>query len=173
MSKNKKYGNKRKEKQVKTLSNQVLPTKELMEASSFNFFFLTEDPDIEKSTIAYWEKERLFSKHLTKFQSYSKRSLKSMLADRSFRGMFKRLRDKSAQPSDASLHMPPEIPTCADWSEFHLGGLQRLIGFMMPGNLHGEKFPDIDSEFTINKNTFYVVFFDGGHDFWPAKKKHT
>jgi len=169
----KNFGNKRKNKQVKALSDQVLPTKQLIDSCSFNFFFLTENHNVEESTIAYWEKECLFSKHLSKLQGYSKRSLKGMLSDKSFRGMFKCFRDKSAQPSDARLHMPPTVPSSAEWYEFHLGGLQRLIGFVMPGNLHGETFPGIDSECTISKNTFYVVFFDGSHHFWPSKLKHT
>ena len=173
MSNRKNFDNKRKNKQIKTLSDQVLPTKDLIDSCSFNFFFLTEDKRVEESTIAYWEKEALLSKHLTKLQSYSKRSLKGMLCDKSMRGMLKCLRDKSTQPSDARLHMPKLIPACAEWYEFHLGGQQRLIGFIMPGEFHNEKFPDVDSEFTVNKNTFYVVFFDGGHDFWPSKMKHT
>ncbi len=173
MSKRKQFGNKRKSKQVKALSSQALPTIELIDSCSFNFFFLTEDQSVECSTIAYWEREGLLSKHLTKLQSYSKRSLKGMLSDKSMRGMLKCLKDKSAQPSDARLHMPPNVPTCAEWYEFHLGGLQRIVGFIMPGKLHGEKFPGIDSEFTISKNTFYVVFFDGGHCFWPSRLKHT
>lgn len=173
MRKRKNFGNKRKNKQVKALSNQVLPTKGLIDSCSFNFFFLTEDSGVDESTIAHWEKEGLFSKHLTKLQSYSKRSLKGMLSDSGMRGMLKCLRDKSAQPSNARLHMPKEVPSCAEWYEFHLGGKQRVIGFVMPGELHGERFPDVESEFTISKNTFYVVFFDGGHDFWPSKLKHT
>lgn len=169
----KNFGNQRKNRQVEALSNQVLPTKNLIDSCSFNFFFLTEDKSVEESTIAYWEKEGLLSKHLTKLQSYSKSSLKNMLCDQGMSRMFKCLRDKSAQPSDARLHMPSAVPTCAEWYEFHLGGLQRLIGFIMPGEFHNEKFPNVDSEFMVNKNTFYVVFFDGAHDFWPSKLKHT
>lgn len=173
MSKSKRFSNKRKDRQVKALSDQVLPTKELIDSCSFNFFFLTEDQSVEESTIAYWEKEGLFSKHLSKIQNFSKHSLKQLLADQNFRKLFKCLRDKSAQPSNARLSMPSAVPSCAEWYEFHLGGLQRLIGFVMPGQFHGEKFPGVDSEFSINKNTFYVVFFDGAHDFWPSKLKHT
>ena len=173
MSKKQSFGNKRKNQKVKALSDQVLPTKGFIDSCSFNFFFLTEGQSVEKSTIAYWEKEGLFSKHLSKLQDYSKRSLKGMMSDKGMRGMFKALRDKKAQPSDAKLHMPPEVPSCVEWYEFHLGGKQRLIGFLMPGELDGEKFPGVDSEFLISKNTFYVVYFDGGHDFWPSKLKHT
>lgn len=173
MSRKNNFGNTRKKKQVKALSGQILPTKDLIDSFSFNFFFLTEDQSVEESTIAYWEKEGLLSKHLSKLQNYSKRSLKGMMSDKGMRGMFKPLRDKSAQPAKARLHMPSKVPSCGEWYEFHLGGKQRLIGFVMPGEFHGETFPGVDSEFTISKNTFYVIYFDGGHDFWPSKLKHT
>ena len=94
MSRKNNFGNKRKNKQVKALSSQVLPTKDLIDSCSFNFFFLTEDHSVEESTIAYWEKEGLFSKHLAKLQDYSKRSLKGMMYDKGMQGMFKPLRDK-------------------------------------------------------------------------------
>jgi len=151
MARKKKFENSKKVKKVSYLSSQVLPSKELIDSCKFNFYLLTEDPDVVESTVSYWETQKYFSKHLSKFKSFAKESLSVLDSDSAYSSIYKYLRNKSDQPPSASLRMPDRVPTEAKWYEFHLGGLQRVIGFVMPGEFHGDYFPGVNSRFTVDR----------------------
>ena len=72
---------------------------------------------------------------------------------------------------------PTNVPQEAVWGAFRLTGRVRLIGFSVPGNLHGTEFTDSNGKKHENifydKETFYITFLDDQHKFWPSKKKNT
>jgi hypothetical protein len=166
-----KFPNKRKKIKVEQLSNQIFPTKESLDSCKFNFHYLCKNGH-KCADPTYWEANKLFSSHFDKLKDYSNYSLAQLMQRDIGKGskILKYLQDKTKQPEHAELHMPINIPSMAKWAEIRFGGAQRLIGFIFPGELHGKKLPGIDSKFTIDRNTFYVVFFDGDHKFWPITK---
>jgi len=60
---------------------------------------------------------------------------------------------------------PPLVPEFANWARIRLDQNQRLIGFLIPQNLHNQR--QDDSDYHLDKNTFYTVFLDAEHDFYP------
>ncbi len=64
--------------------------------------------------------------------------------------------------------MIPNVPKEVTWARFHITGTCVLAGFVIPPDWHGES-PD-DRDLTFDKNTFYVVFLDQNHDFFPTRR---
>jgi hypothetical protein len=61
------------------------------------------------------------------------------------------------------------IPHQVQWGRFRLGSKIRLVGFVIPPELHGKTHKNTGALF--DKNTFYVVFLDRDHKFYNPKKK--
>jgi len=69
-------------------------------------------------------------------------------------------------PANSNFVYPSFVPDGVHWGCFRIEGDFHLAGFSIPYNI-AKDFPDLDT------NTFYVVFIDPEHNFWPSKKKHT
>ena len=75
--------------------------------------------------------------------------------------------DKFPDSQKTEYLYPKNVPIEARWARFRITGRFRLIGFVIPENLHGQHHKD--SGYTFDKNTFYCVFIDEEHKFWLTK----
>lgn len=73
-------------------------------------------------------------------------------------------------PHASEYTRPSNIPSGVYWARFHIEGDFKLIGFIIPARLL-EK--GNSSEYKLDKNTFYCVFIDEHHKFYPVNKRNT
>ena len=69
-------------------------------------------------------------------------------------------------PPHSKFTHPKHVPHQACWGRFRMTGTFRLVGFTIPHELHDKQHPTTNLRF--DKNTFYVVFLDPDHLFWPT-----
>ncbi|WP_333804076.1 hypothetical protein [Sulfurospirillum sp.] len=74
-----------------------------------------------------------------------------------------------AFPTDSYFTKPTYIPEDVSWARFKLNNLKRLIGFVV--SEHHHKTLHLGTEEYFDKNTFYVVFLDENHHFYPVETK--
>ena len=72
-------------------------------------------------------------------------------------------------PIKTKFKHPNYIPHEVCWGRFRLGNMVRLVGFTVPPAFHGKSHHKTKKQY--DKNTFYIVFIDQNHEFWPTKKK--
>lgn len=72
-------------------------------------------------------------------------------------------------PSHSRFVYPKHIPSDVCWARFRLSSFKRLVGFIVP-ELHHQTLHSHTREY-YDKNTFYVVFFDSNHDFYPSESR--
>ena len=71
-------------------------------------------------------------------------------------------------PGNSDFTHPKHVPHEAQWGRFRLSFSGRLVGFIVPSNLH-----DLEHKVTkkrLDANTFYVVFLDANHRFAKGKE---
>lgn len=167
------YKNKRaevKKAQIKTLS---LEQADLPKRLKFNFSYLSTDP---KDAYAFNEltKQELV-KFLVKISAFSKES-SVFWANEPVGGGGKKTKHRRKilgnyghypKLAQKDFPEPTYVPERVEWKKFRFEGGFRLIGFMIPPSLH-----DVDhkSGFKFDKNTFYAVFIDPNHKFYPTPK---
>lgn len=57
-------------------------------------------------------------------------------------------------PKNSEFNFPSYVSPEANWAKFDLGNVPRIIGHIV-------------------HNIFFVIFFDGDHQFFPSEKKNT
>lgn len=67
-------------------------------------------------------------------------------------------------PSKSDFKHPKHVPHQAQWARFRLESTVRLVGFVLPSDVHGTQ--HIKTKERFDSNTFYVVFFDENHLFY-------
>ncbi len=100
--------------------------------------------DYSAQSLDYWQKQRIGSGRQTVLEVYPH------------------------FPNHSQFIEPKSIPHQAQWSRFRLDQHKRLIGFVLPKEYDNQRH---SSGYTFDCNTFYVVFFDPYHQFYPVKKK--
>lgn len=68
-------------------------------------------------------------------------------------------------PAHTTFPYPKSVPANVDWGRFRLNDSFRLVGFSIPEELDGKEHPKLG--FRFERNTFYCVFLDKDHKFWP------
>jgi hypothetical protein len=97
-------------------------------------------------TFAQWGDIKLLRILLDKIREYSRKTiLEAQQASFNIYGEF---------PSHSHFTHPRHIIPDAIWASMHIQGKECIAGHIID-------------------NTFYVVFFDKEHHFWPTEKKHT
>jgi hypothetical protein len=92
-----------------------------------------------------WEQLGQIRPMFDKFFHYSKNC--------KFKSMFdKKFKTYTTFPENSEFKFPENITQDARWASMHLGNKPCVIGHLVD-------------------NTFYIVFFDPGHKFYPTKKK--
>ena len=106
---------------------------------------------------------------LGKLKDYTTKPLDFWLHQRVGKGGLKMLVIYGGFPQKSDFVTPKYIPHQAQWGRFRLGSKFRLVGFTVPTDLH--KKPHIKTGEFFDKNTFYVVFLDRDHKFYPTERK--
>ena len=70
-------------------------------------------------------------------------------------------------PSNTEFKHPACVPHDVEWCRFRIGSKLRLIGFVIPDNLHGTTKDD----FHYDRNAFYLVFIDKEHKFYITEPR--
>lgn len=75
-------------------------------------------------------------------------------------------------PKKSDFKHPNYVPHDVRWARFRMDGAFRLVGFLVPKELHNKCKKDKENEeYLFDRNTFYVVFLDKDHRFYKAEDK--
>ncbi len=72
-------------------------------------------------------------------------------------------------PRGSKAKHPKHVPSDVCWARFRLEGGFRLIGFFIPDSLDKKSYKLSGREYLFDRNTFYAVFLDPNHNFYPCK----
>jgi hypothetical protein len=133
----------------------------------FNFSYFDRSQDIS-GEISDWEKDYICD-FFNKLSEYCKSSLSQLQQI----GVGKRrnglLSIYDSYPANSNFEKPKHVPHQARWGRFRLDNDRRLVGFVVPDEYHG--LTHSKTGICYDRNTFYVVFIDNNHDFYPMRKR--
>lgn len=113
-----------------------------------------------------WDHQKLI-KLFHQLRDYCKEPLKHWEQQPIGRGNGRVLSIYGSFPSRSEFTAPKHVPNDARWGRFRLDYKTRLIGFIIPENLHGHF--HADAKHFLDINTFYVVFLDANHKFYGSE----
>lgn len=70
-------------------------------------------------------------------------------------------------PKNSKAVHPKHVPCDIEWARFRLEGSFRLVGFFIPDSLDKASYRANGRDYLFDRNTFYVVFIDPKHNFYP------
>lgn len=165
----KKFGNSNTRKFLKNFEDLVsLDSNEcnLAIRCKFNFsYFCGNQPNSGK--LSDWDKETICN-FFDKLIDYSTRSLSDLRQIGLGKKRHSLLAIYESYPNNSEFEKPKNIPHQARWGRFRLDQNKRLVGFVIPDEYHGIMHEG--SGMLYDRNTFYVVFIDNNHGFYPLKK---
>lgn len=158
-----KFGSKRKDK---FLASRSLPSLEdenndLAIRCKFNFSYFDSSQGAGQN-FSDWTQPQLCDL-LEKLKNYTTKKLDYWQTQRVGRGSLKILEIYGGFPLKSDFVHPKYVPHQAQWGRFRLGSKLRLVGFIIPAELHNTLHKKTGEFF--DKNTFYVVFLDRNHKF--------
>lgn len=162
----KKFGNSRAKDFLKKFEGLESLDSELCNLSmrcKFNFSYFDKNQD-NASEISEWSIENI-SDFFNKLIDYSTKSLSQLQQIGIGKKRHGLLSFYDSFPNHSMFERPKNIPHQARWGRFRLDQNKRLIGFVVPDEYHGvihEK-----TGMVYDKNTFYIVFIDNEHLFYP------
>ncbi|MCL1065855.1 hypothetical protein L2735_03415 [Shewanella olleyana] len=104
-------------------------------------------------------------KLINKIKDYTKSSLEHWVNKPCTGGHVLKFYDRF--PLHSNFSQPKSIPTDVEWGVFRLENKARLVGFRVSETTSAVY------EQKYCTNTFYVVFLDNNHDFYPTTKRNT
>ncbi len=137
----------------------------------FNFSYFTVNTPEEEypasgQTFKEWEELEILSDLVEKLKEHSKKSIQDLEKTPIGRKGGHILEIYPAYPSHSRFRRPRNIPAEVSWCRIRLANKRRLIGFV----LDWEKYHNTEYSKTgerYDSNTFYVVFLDKDHEFYP------
>lgn len=129
----------------------------------FNFSYFDSSQDAGQN-FSDLTRKQLFDL-LGKLKDFTKKPLEYWLTQRSGSG----LTIYGEFPTKSDFVRPKHVPHQVQWGRFRLGSKIRLVGFIIPKERH--RTPHQKTGEFFDSNTFYVVFFDRDHRFWPTEEK--
>jgi hypothetical protein len=167
VKKNNRLKNVGKEKFIKIISEKpsIKDENSLVERCKFNFSYLDFSQDISGSC----EQSELIALVGKKLLDFSRSSLKYWQGEKIGSGKQAVLEVYGSFPKHSNFIEPKNIPYEALWARFRLDSTKRLIGFVIPDEYHNTKHDKLN--YFFDSNTFYVVFLDPEHNFYPIKSK--
>ena len=144
------------------------PDNDLTVRCKFNFSYFDESQSVGQK-FCDWNHEQLI-KLLNKVKEYCREPLKHWKKTKigSGRHRYNVLVEYGSFPKHSQFVFPKHVPHQAVWSRFRLEQAVRLIGFTIPQDFHKKQHPRTNEYF--DSNTFYVVFLDQNHKFYPTEK---
>lgn len=160
----KKFDNKRAKEFIDAFPECSIESKDdtLTERCKFNFSYF--DVQDAGQAIGDWDHTELASL-LEKLKEFSQKSLAYWRTQGG--GRFVVYGKFPAANSD--FKHPKHVPHQAQWARFRLESTVRLVGFVLPNDVHGAQ--HVRTKERFDSNTFYVVFFDKHHLFYKVKAK--
>ena len=167
----KKFKNKLKDNFLKTRPTESLDNDNdtLTKRMKFNFSYLDCDqPGCDK--ISDWKDIQLH-KLFEKLKEYSRENIGHWEHEPIGGGNKRRCiyENYIIFPTHSELKQPNYVPHQVQWGRFRLEAKMRLAGFVVPIEYHDEIHKKTGLRF--DKNTFYVVFLDSKHKFYPVEPK--
>ncbi|MBW5891022.1 hypothetical protein IM880_02265 [Pectobacterium polaris] len=164
----KKFGNSNAKLFLKKFENLVsLDSSDcnLAKRCKFNFSYFTSNQKV-CGQISDWDKATICD-FFTKLVDFSTRSLNDLRMLGLGKNRKSLLSLYESFPKNSLFELPQNIPHQAIWGRFRLDQNKRLIGFVIPDEYHGQRHDG--TGMLYDKNTFYVVFIDNEHSFYPLK----
>lgn len=135
------------------------PSDSLTLKCKFNLSYFT----IQKPGISFQDlTEEQCKKMFEKIKEYSRESLKHW--EKVKHGVSTEFAIYGSFPKKSQFTHPMHVPHQAEWARFRLEGDFRLVGFIVPEELHGTEHTKSGERF--DRNTFYIVFLDPDHQFY-------
>lgn len=157
-----KYRNSQAEEFKKDFPECIVEKTTIASFVKFNFDFL----DVNQTDAGFRSLESLDDKNrlmlLEKIKEFSGGSRFDWESD-------KRLVIYENIPKGSKAKHPKHVPSDVSWARFRLEGGFRLIGFFIPNCLDKKSYKLSGREYLFDRNTFYVVFLDPNHNFYPCK----
>lgn len=166
----KKFGNTNAMKFLKTFEGLESLDSEQCNLSmrcKFNFSYFDKNQD-NAGKISDWNLDNI-SDFFDKLIDYSTKSLSQLQQIGIGKNRQSLLSIYDSFPSHSMFVRPKNVPHQARWGRFRLDQNKRLIGFVVPDEYHGMRHEK--TGMLYDKNTFYVVFIDNDHLFYPIKGK--
>ncbi|MFJ2387646.1 hypothetical protein [Pseudomonas koreensis] len=157
-----KFKNTKKKGFIESFPETSLETSDIETRCKFNFSFF-DDSQAHGSSLSGLEPGVLAS-IMDKVKAYSSHELNYWRNQRCGSKGLKILADYEKFPPNSNFQRPKFVPHDVTWSRFRMENLSRLIGFTIPGDLKKIKAGKYQYDF----NTFYVVFIDLEHNFYPT-----
>ncbi|MFZ3618271.1 hypothetical protein ACOYA6_03400 [Leclercia barmai] len=135
----------------------------LSSRSKFNFSYFDKSQK-HSGQISDWSKEIIcdFFEKLIDYSSKSLGQLQQIGIGKRRHGL---LSLYDSFPKNSGFVQPKSIPHQVRWGRFRLDQNKRLIGFVIPDEYHG--LIHKGTGIVYDKNTFYIVFIDNDHAFYP------
>jgi hypothetical protein len=127
---------------------------------SFNFHFFDHSQE-HASAFSDLTHEQLI-KFCEKLRQYTKESIEHWKRERIGSRSGRVIEVYGGFPTHSEFQCPTHVPANIEWARFRLESDFRLVGFII-----NEKHA---AELMISKNTFYVVFIDQKHKFYPMNR---
>lgn len=166
-----KFKNKKKDKYLLTIPTESLDqdTNNISRRMKFNFSFIDETQGLGLN-ITKLSKDQS-NKLITKLKEYSRESFihweRMKIGSGNHRNSV--YVNYITFPNHSNFTFPKNVPHQVEWGRFRLESGLRLVGFTIPNDYHDKIHKKSGCRFDIN--TFYIVFFDHEHNFYPTKKK--
>lgn len=135
----------------------------LSKRCKFNFSYFNKNQDV-CGELSDWDKETICD-FFMKLVDYSGKSLSELQMIGLGKNRYSLLSLYDSYPKNSLFIQPKIVPHQVRWGRFRLDQNKRLIGFVIPDEYHGQRH-DVTG-MLYDKNTFYVVFIDNSHSFYP------
>jgi len=159
--------NKRGKTFLDNIPTSLLSDTNIEKRCKFNFSFFHHGNSFGQD-FAQWNKvdgNSQLVKLMDKIKDYTSSSLKELEMKPYPGGTV--LKFYSKYPAHSKLEKPKSVPTDVEWGVFRVDAKSRLVGFKIT--------EETNSQYNLRycSNTFYVVFLDELHEFYPTTKKNT
>jgi len=142
---------------------------DLTKRCKFNFSYFAGDNKNSGDTFTQWESTNKLALLASKIKDYSREDLKHWKQFGVGKNRNSILEIYPQFPSHSNFEYPKNIPIDVEWGRFRLDQNCRLAGFVIPASFHNKL--DEKTRYFFDMNTFYVVFLDSNHDFYPLNKQ--
>lgn len=144
------------------------PDDTLTKRCKFNFAYFDESQSAGQK-FSDWNHEQL-TKLLNKLKDYCRESLEYWKNCKIGSGQhrYSVLVEYGKFPTHSEFVFPKHVPHQAIWSRFRLEQSVRQIGFTISFEFHKKLHSTTGHYF--DSNTFYIVFLDQNHKFYPTEK---
>lgn len=137
----------------------------LSKRCKFNFSYFDNSQE-HSGELSEWDKDTI-CEFFNKLIGYSKSSLDELKQIGLGKNRYRLLSIYESFPASSNFSLPKNIPHQAKWGRIRLDSNKRLVGFIIPDEYHGRI--HVKTSIAYDRNTFYVVFIDNHHNFYPLK----